>query len=136
MLDFPKKRDKSFSLFRKNTKTNKFSYIQIVLKSSMLDSILIMFFLISSYCRILIHIYIHIYIYIYIYIYIKAQEDFHGAFVKLLERYNKCISARGYYFEEDKSFMCGLSIKSAHWKKNLETYLMILVFVPHSPKLQ
>ena len=24
-----------------------------------------------------------------------TQEDFHGAFEKLLERYNKCIAARG-----------------------------------------
>ena len=29
------------------------------------------------------------------------QEDFHGAFQKLLERYNKCITAGGDYFEED-----------------------------------
>ena len=29
-----------------------------------------------------------------------TQEDFHGAFQKLLERY-KCISARGDYFEGD-----------------------------------
>ena len=29
------------------------------------------------------------------------QEDFHGAFQKLLEWYNKCIAARGDYFEED-----------------------------------
>ena len=28
-----------------------------------------------------------------------TQEAFHGAFQKLLERYNKCITARGYYFE-------------------------------------
>ena len=27
------------------------------------------------------------------------QEDFHGAFQKLLERYNKCIAAAGDYFE-------------------------------------
>ena len=40
-----------------------------------------------------------------------TQEDFHGAFQKLLERYNKCIAARGDYFEGDKSFMCVLSIK-------------------------
>ena len=26
-------------------------------------------------------------------------EDFHGAFQKLLERYNKCIAAGGEYFE-------------------------------------
>ena len=29
------------------------------------------------------------------------QEDFHGAFQKLLERYNKCIAAGGDYFEWD-----------------------------------
>ena len=28
-----------------------------------------------------------------------TQEDFHGAFQKFLERYNKCIEARGDYFE-------------------------------------
>ena len=28
-------------------------------------------------------------------------EDFHGALKKLLERYNKCIAARGDYFEGD-----------------------------------
>ena len=30
-----------------------------------------------------------------------TQEDFHGAFLKLLERYKKCISAGGDYFEGD-----------------------------------
>ena len=30
-----------------------------------------------------------------------TQEDFHGAFQKLLEQYNKCIEARGDYFEGD-----------------------------------
>ena len=29
------------------------------------------------------------------------QEDFHVAFQKLLERYKKCIAARGDYFEGD-----------------------------------
>ena len=29
------------------------------------------------------------------------QEDLHGAFQKLLVRYNKCIAARGEYFEGD-----------------------------------
>ena len=28
-----------------------------------------------------------------------AQEDFHGVFQKLLERYNKCIAGRGDYFK-------------------------------------
>ena len=30
-----------------------------------------------------------------------TQEDFHGAFEMLLERYNKCIAAGGDYFEGD-----------------------------------
>ena len=30
-----------------------------------------------------------------------TQENFLGAFKKLLERYNKCIAAGGDYFEED-----------------------------------
>ena len=54
-----------------------------------------------------------------------TQEDFHGALQKLLGRYNKCIAARGDYFEGDYSFMCVLSIK-VPIRKSLETYLMIL----------
>ena len=30
-----------------------------------------------------------------------TQEDFHGAFEKFLERYNKCIATGGDYFEWD-----------------------------------
>ena len=30
-----------------------------------------------------------------------TQEDFHGAFQKLLKRYNECIATRRDYFEED-----------------------------------
>ena len=30
-----------------------------------------------------------------------TQEDFHGTFQRLLERCNKCISARGDYFDGD-----------------------------------
>ena len=30
-----------------------------------------------------------------------TQEDFHGSFQKLFERYNKCIGAGGDYFEAD-----------------------------------
>ena len=30
-----------------------------------------------------------------------TEEDFHGAFEKLLERYNKCITAGRDYFEGD-----------------------------------
>ena len=47
-----------------------------------------------------------------------TQEDFHGAFQKLLERYNKCIAAGGAYFEGDLSFMYVLSIKVPIWKKS------------------
>ena len=34
-----------------------------------------------------------------------TQEDVHGAFQKLLERYNKCIAAGGDYFKGDKCLM-------------------------------
>ena len=34
-----------------------------------------------------------------------TQEDFRGAFQKLLERYNKSIAAGGDYFEGDESFI-------------------------------
>ena len=47
-----------------------------------------------------------------------TQEDFHGAFQKLLERYNKCIAAEGEYYEGDSSFMCVLSIKVPIRKKS------------------
>ena len=40
-----------------------------------------------------------------------TQEDFHGTFQKLFERYNKCLAAGGDYFEGDEIFMCALSIK-------------------------
>ena len=46
-----------------------------------------------------------------------TQEDFHGVFKKLLERYNKCIAAGRDYFEGDLSFMCVLSIKVSTRKK-------------------
>ena len=46
------------------------------------------------------------------------QEDFHGAFQKLLERYNNCIAAGGDYFEGDLSFMSVLSIKVPIRKKS------------------
>ena len=47
-----------------------------------------------------------------------TQEEFHGAFQKLLERHSKCIAAGGDYFEGDKSFMCVLSIKVPIRKKS------------------
>ena len=56
-----------------------------------------------------------------------TQEDFYGAIQKLLERYNKCISAGGDYFEGDKSFMCVLSIK-VPIRKKVWKHLMILVY--------
>ena len=43
-----------------------------------------------------------------------THEDFHGAFQKLLEQYNKCIAAGGDYFEE--FHVCTIN-KSAHTKK-------------------
>ena len=46
------------------------------------------------------------------------QEDFHGAFHKLLERYNKRIATGGDCFEGDLSFMSVLSIKVAIRKKS------------------
>ena len=64
-----------------------------------------------------------------------TQEDFHGAFQKLLERYNKCIAAGGDYFEGNWSFMCVLSIKVPIRKKSgnlfndLRTCMFIYVFI-------
>ena len=46
------------------------------------------------------------------------QDDFHRAFQKLLERYNKCIATGGDYFEGHLSFMCVLSIKVLIRKKS------------------
>ena len=59
-----------------------------------------------------------------------TQEDFHGAFQKLLERYNKCIATGGDYFEGDYSYMCVLSIKEPIRKKsgNLSDAPRILSF--------
>ena len=47
-----------------------------------------------------------------------TEEDFSGAFQKLLERYTKCIAAGGDYFERDMSFMCLLWIKVPIRKKS------------------
>ena len=45
-----------------------------------------------------------------------TQEDFHGVFQKLLERYNKCIVAGGDYFEGGlEVHVCTIN-KSAHTK--------------------
>ena len=45
-----------------------------------------------------------------------TQEDFQGAFQKLLERY-KCIAAGRDYFEEELEFHVCTINKSAHTKK-------------------
>ena len=63
-----------------------------------------------------------------------TQEDFHGAFQKLLEWYNQFISAGGYYFEGDKCFMCVLSIKVPIRKKsenlfNDLVYIYIYIYI-------
>ena len=47
-----------------------------------------------------------------------TQEDFHGVFQKLLERYNKCIAAGGDYFERGLEFHACAINKSAHTKKS------------------
>ena len=58
------------------------------------------------------------------------QEDFHGAFQKLLEQYNKCIAAGGDYFKGNYSLMCVLSIKVPIRKKsgNLFNDMCICLF--------
>ena len=65
-----------------------------------------------------------------------TQEDFHGAFQKLLERYNKCTAAGWDYFKGDKSFMCVLSIKvpkqkslEAYWRLPIYIYIYIYIYV-------
>ena len=64
-----------------------------------------------------------------------TQEDFHGVFQKLLERYSKCISAGGDYFKGYLSLMCVLSIKVPIWKKsgNLSYAPRILTTHNHLP---
>ena len=56
------------------------------------------------------------------------QEDFHGPFQRLLERYNKCIATGGDYFEGDLSFMCVLSIKVPIQKKVWKLIVCSLYF--------
>ena len=46
-----------------------------------------------------------------------TQEDFHGAFQKLLERYKKCIAVGGDYFEGGLEFHVCTINKSVHTKK-------------------
>ena len=63
-----------------------------------------------------------------------TQEDFHGAFQKLLERYKKFIAAGGDYFEVDSSFMCVLSIKVPIRKKsgNLSNDPSLYIYISSS----
>ena len=49
-----------------------------------------------------------------------TQEDFHGAFQKLLEWYNKCIAARGDYFEGGLEFHVWTINKRCPYEKSLE----------------
>ena len=56
-----------------------------------------------------------------------TREDFHGAFQKLLERYNKCIATGGDYVEGDESFI------KVPIQKTQETYLRY-AFVEQSVK--
>ena len=46
-----------------------------------------------------------------------TQEDFYGAFQKLLEQHNKCIAAGGDYFVGGLKFRVCTIDKSAHTKK-------------------
>ena len=57
-----------------------------------------------------------------------TQEDFRGAFQKLLERYNKCNAIRRRLLRRGLEFHVCTINKSAHSQKNLENYLMILVW--------
>ena len=57
-----------------------------------------------------------------------TQEDFHGAFQKLLERYNKCIAAEGDTWKGNR-VSCVYYQKKCPYEKSLETYLMILVYI-------
>ena len=47
-----------------------------------------------------------------------TREDFHEAFQKWLEQYNKCIAAGGDYVERGLGFICVLSIKVPIRKKS------------------
>ena len=50
-----------------------------------------------------------------------TQEDFHGAFEKLLERYNKCIAA-GEDFSKGTRVSCMYDQLKCQYEKGLETY--------------
>ena len=52
-----------------------------------------------------------------------TQEDFHGAFQKLLERYNKCIAAGGDYFEGEVR-----KLNDPHIGKEKRKYWLFLTY--------
>ena len=54
------------------------------------------------------------------------QEEFHGAFQKLLERYNKCIAAEE-ITSKGTRVSCVYYQYKCPYEESLETYLMILV---------
>ena len=64
-----------------------------------------------------------------------TQENFHGAFQKLLEQHNKCITAGGDYFKGNLSFMCVLSItvtiqkKSGNLFNDHRIYIYIYIYI-------
>ena len=58
-----------------------------------------------------------------------TQEDFDGAFQKLLERYNKCICSWRRLLRRGLEFhVCTINKNCPYKKKSLETYLMSLVW--------
>ena len=52
-----------------------------------------------------------------------TQEDFHGAFQKLIEQYNKCIALKG------SRVSCAYFQQKCPYEKSPETYLIILVYL-------
>ena len=64
-----------------------------------------------------------------------TEEDFYGAFQKLLELYSKCILAGGDFFEVDKSFMCVLSIKVPIRKKSWNLFNDRSIMVPSTGQI-
>ena len=61
-----------------------------------------------------------------------TQEDFHRAFQKLLERYNKCIAAGGDYFEGDNSLIQELIRKKSgnlSYAPRIYIYIYIYIYI-------
>ena len=58
-----------------------------------------------------------------------TQENFHGAFQKLLERYNKCIVAEGDYFERGLEFHVPIRKKSGNLFNDSRIYIYIYICV-------